>query len=535
MLLCPRKLARAVKVFILVGFNICVFASLVLLVRISVDNPPFSLKRKGANDSTALGLDQLQRGLLSRSDNKLTIAGKLIHEDFSQLDKTTRFDVVKRVFDISPAVTAAQNTSEFSFQIDSTPTRNPKFFFVLGHYEQLGKTTENLLQLAAVAARMKRSVVQPFVRDSRMCGLQAGYIGEERIKRRHFRPLSVYFNVKHMNNLLSNAGYASLVELDYYRMHCSSGAEKTTLLHILYDDEDTRDLIAKWYNLSTAECGKVLEETKLKGWSNCSFIDKGLSISKRIGNVNVGRQICIDPEIVKDIDVFEKKVLQGDSCVVIVHWRGIGKGRTHFEIDVRTEPRDLVHNLRPSHVILNELKKIKTKLGLNNPYIAVHIRAERQLEWYGVEKLLKCFSVLVKYVIKLKHDHKINQVFLATDLTDFGSDTLIPPINKDTALAKRLKGFQDLLIRDLKPILYMPRRTRDWLFMDRGVVAITEMKLLIDGTHLVTLGSGTFQEWILDVFLEQHSKDEDLFWSVTRVCNKEEKNTSKKPGNNFVA
>ena len=139
MLLCPRKLARAVKVFILVGFNICVFASLVLLVRISVDNPPFSLKRKGANDSTALGLDQLQRGLLSRSDNKLTIAGKLIHEDFSQLDKTTRFDVVKRVFDISPAVTAAQNTSEFSFQIDSTPTRNPKFFFVLGHYEQLGK------------------------------------------------------------------------------------------------------------------------------------------------------------------------------------------------------------------------------------------------------------------------------------------------------------------------------------------------------------------------------------------------------------
>lgn len=523
MVLCPRKLARAIKVFVFVGFIVCLVASLVLLVRLaSVDNRPISVKREDTlNNSTALGLDQLQRGLLS--DNKLSIAGKLIHEDFSQLDKTTRVDVVKRVFDILPDVTALQNISEFSFEIDSTAPRYPKYLFVLSHYEQLGKTTENLLQLAAVATRMKRSVVQPFVRDSRMCGLQAGYIGEQRIKRRHFRPLSVYFNVNHMNNLLSNAGYANLVELDDYRMHCSSGIEKTTLLHILYEDVDTREHLAKWYNLSTAESIKLLEETKLKGWSNCSFIDKGLNISKRIGHIKVGRQICIDPEVVKDIDVLEKKILHGDPCVVIVHWRGTGKGRTHFEPDVRTQPRDLVHKLQPSYVILNELKKVKTKLGLNNPYIAVHIRAERQLEWYGVEKLVKCFSVLVKYVIKLKHDHHINRVFLATDLNGFGSDTLIPLANKDPTLAKRLKGFQDLFIRDLKPVLYVPRRTKDWLFMDRGVVAITEMNLLIEGTHLVTIGSGTFQEWILKVFLEQHSKDKDLFWSVTRVCNKEEK------------
>ena len=344
MIRCPRKLARLFRVLVA---SVALTASLLvglLLVGFGNINNRSNFERDKSNSSN-LRLEQLQRELLSEVNSD---------ENFSELDKTTREKVVKHVIDISPDVTDVRNASEFSFQIDSTSQKKLKFLFVLSHYEQLGKTTENLFQLAAVAENMKRSVVQPFVRDSRMCGLQAGVFGEQRIKRRHFRPLSAYFNVKHMNNLLGNAGYSRLVELDYYRRHCSSGVDKNTLLHILYNDDDTKSLIFKWYNLSAVESSKLLQRTKRYGWSNCSFIDKGLSISQRVGNIDVGREICIDPEIVTEIDMLEKKGLQRDSCVIIVHWRGIGKNRTHFHLNVRTQPRNLVHKLRPSNVIEKE-------------------------------------------------------------------------------------------------------------------------------------------------------------------------------------
>ena len=151
---CPRKLARVVRFVILGVFAACLLTVVMLLVGLASIKNQSDLERFKSN-SSILRLEQLQRGLLSelKSDKVFT---------FSELDKTTRGNVVKRVFDISPKVTAVHNTSEFSFQIDSTSPNKPKFLFVLSHYEQLGKTTENLFQLAAVAANMKRSVVQPF-------------------------------------------------------------------------------------------------------------------------------------------------------------------------------------------------------------------------------------------------------------------------------------------------------------------------------------------------------------------------------------
>ncbi|RMX58756.1 hypothetical protein pdam_00010778 [Pocillopora damicornis] len=60
--------------------------------------------------------------------------------------------------------------------------------------------------------------------------------------------------------------------------------------------------------------------------------------------------------------------------------------------------------------------------------------------------------------------------------------------------------------------------------MDSGVVALTEKNVLIEGSHLLTIGSGTFQQWIVDGFIERKiNYDKQKNWIVTRICLKEDK------------
>ena len=59
--------------------------------------------------------------------------------------------------------------------------------------------------------------------------------------------------------------------------------------------------------------------------------------------------------------------------------------------------------------------------------------------------------------------------------------------------------------------------------MDHGVVAIVEMNILSHSNHLVTLGSGSFQEWVMALFIEKKKDLKQLDWTIARVCSKEKK------------
>lgn len=454
---------------------------------------------------------------------------RVVYDDQDYVAKTS--EIAHRVFEIKPQADHNNINDTDSYQFDVTQTspeikHRSKFLFVLHHYEQLGKATENLVQLCALAKQMGRTVVQPFVRDSRMCGVPGGWYGEARKQSRLFRPFDVYFDVDYFNQLMTKSNYAVLSQLEVFKDSCA--IEGTTFVHFIYAGPDAEESLRKWYNISSEQYARVINNIHPRGYCDCDFIDKGLNISQRIGNINPGRQLCVDPEKIRDIDVLETDVLQHDRCVVIVHWRGLGKNRTHFTPKVTKKPWNLVTSLLHSNLIRNEVARFKEVSFLDNhAYIAVHIRSERQLEWYGENRLKKCLSVLIDIVEKLKKRHKINRVLVSTDLSIYGSDTLLIPSVHSSQMKTRQAEILNNLLDKLKPLSFTPNGKRNSVLYDKGIVAITEMNLLFGGSHLVTLGSGTFQQWIMDVFMKQHSKDEEQTWTITRVCSREEKRKSR--------
>lgn len=453
-------------------------------------------------------------GLLSLKRFNKTVAKKL---------STTRSNKVKSVTlrnmprDDNPSVPPI---------INSGSKQNLKFLFVLHHYEQLTKTTENLLQLAAVAEQTGRVVVEPLVRDSRMCGLPDGWSGQRRSEARKFHPMSLYFDVTFMKNLLKRSRYAPLVKLETFKRECQSSVTNTTLLHFMYSDRKEEEMV-RWYKISSDIYQKTESALKKSGWCECNFIDGGLNFSNRIGNFHAGRQICLDAEKIKSLQLFKSKILKEDKCVTIIHWRGIGTHRCHFEPEVNIESRKLVYSLRSSEFVNSLAKKIIDTIG--EEYISIHIRAERQILWYGFDRLSRCIEVLMEKVKDLQRKYKIKRVFLSSDFTRFGSDTLRTYTSQNISFAKKIKEIWRYLSKTLKPTMHNPS-FGDALIMDSGVVALTEKNVLIEGSHLLTIGSGTFQQWIVDGFIERKiNYDKQKNWIVTRICLKEDKVNNYKP------
>lgn len=459
---------------------------------------------------------------LDREINLRNLKRNLGNRDFSSSV------VVRNVFGIRPNMPVSRryqsNTGGggkkdkgiIPIGIDSRELDNDKrYLFVFQHYEQLGKTTENFVQLCSVAAYGSRTVVEPFVRDSRMCGLQTGWWGDSLTKSRLFRPLSLYFDVRMMNELLSQNGYATVRPLDEFKQYCNKTKQNLTLVHFLYNDGIKETTTRKWFNLSEKQYRLIRSRTEMTGWTNCPVIDKGLNISQRLGGMRAGRQLCVDAERVQDHKVFEQKILNGDKCVVFVYWKGFGANRTHFKPKVKLRAREMVHRLPHSSLIVQEADLFR-RVFLNKPYIGVHVRSERQILWYSTEAVLKCVNLVVKLVASLKQKHKIDTVFLATDLTQYGSDILRVPRKSAS-----LDFFENQLSDGLKPKKYSPHE-KDPMLRDHGVVAIVEMNILSNADYMVTLGSGSFQEWVMALFIGK-KKDSKQDWAITRVCSREKK------------
>ena len=186
--------------------------------------------------------------------------------------------------------------------------------------------------------------------------------------------------------------------------------------------------------------------------------------------------------------------------------------------------RKLVYSLRSSELVISRANNIVDSIG--EEFISVHIRSERQIQWYGFERLSLCLKTLVEKVGALRQKYKIKQVFLSSDFTRFGSDTLHSLTAQNITMTNKIKQIQRFLAKSLKPTTYNPKSDDAMLMnqvMDSGVVALTEKNILTEGSHLLTIGSGTFQQWIVDAFIERKSSvDKQTYWTVTRICHKAE-------------
>ena len=426
---------------------------------------------------------------------------KLIDHDKSQ-DEQFGADAETAKTDLTIIPTKAQDTQA-------------KYVLVYRHFEQLGKTTENLIQLAAVARRWGRLVVQPDVKNSRFF-LEPGFRGYH---------LDAYFNVTSLNNLLLANGYSQLVKMTNFTQGCNykNLGVKTTLIHFLYSDVH-RGNTKSWFGIGDKELREIVEKSLSSGWTECNFMNQHLSVTTSLDGIQIGRQVCVNPEVMRSEKAFEDDVLRGDKCVILLEWRGFGRQRTHFHLNFwpYLTPAQVKHRISPSNLIEQEvIRFVKSKLP--SKYISVHLRTERLFVANLYKKLKFCIEHVVRLVSIIRSLRGVDEVFLATDLTDFGSDLFDRrTFYKTNATGEHLIQRQDItdihtkLARRLNAVTYKPI---DIPFTkDKGIFSLVEMSILRGGTDLITLGSGTFHAWTVSVFRQRQKEIGVHGYTISEIC-----------------
>lgn len=387
------------------------------------------------------------------------------------------------------------------------PGSRRKFLFVFRYYEQLGRATSNLLDLASFAKSKNRVLVVPYVNNSRMSGLSSGvshnFHKPENPPHITYSLLSEYFNLDDLNSKLESRGYSTMRSFRDLESHCDK--RFNIVVHFLFHDENYQRVTALWYRITEEKVATTYKEARERnGWVDCPFI-KHSRLSKQI-QFKVRRYICVDPEVIRTASDLEDNVLQGAKCVGIVQWRGNGPERVHFPLDPSiTQP------LRPVDLEFNsdlvELAKKFVRENLNEGFIGVHVRSERHIARKGANVTKRCMEKLANRVQTLRDALSINKVYLASDLTDYGSDTLM-----NFAGTKYRRSLSAYLREVLsKPVMFNP----NGVLYDSGATAIVEMNILAMATRLFTLGGGNFQEWMVGLFLRKHNHQQTR---IHRIC-----------------
>lgn len=410
-------------------------------------------------------------------------------------------------------------TQMFSDYVFDGPSKTYRYLFLLGHYEQLGKTTINFLHARHLASLMNRDLVVPFVRNSRFCGLPEGWTGPKRKKSREFLPMENYFNLASIEKMYLVPNMTRLTSLNEYYDECTNSG--ITMIYFIYNKIET----LRYLHLTEAEYDDLILKLKVNnGWADCWFVEQKIKTSYRMKNIKLNNAICVDPETVVNLDSLEQLV-HNSKCAAFFLWRGIGELRTHFNVSLPQNHPFYLSQIEFSDFVMQEANKFLQENFFNQPYISIQIRSERQLAWYSIKKFKQCLDLVVKVVNILIVKKEIKKVFISSDLEKHGSDQISVLLNSTTR-GQAIQYFQET-VKKLNGALYKPDKSRGLIFNDAGFVALTQMEILSRSRHLVTLGAGTYQSWLVALFKKQ-KKIMKRSWSLTRVCATELKRNSPK-------
>lgn len=368
---------------------------------------------------------------------------------------------------------------------------------VIGRYwEQMTMNLRNLISLTGQAKIGKRKVLEPRVKDS-------GF-------GRDGKSLETYFNVKHFNDILASSDYATLVNQNEYNRECPLASTSHVTIHFLYSQKGV-DFTKDKLKLNDKEYRDISNKARKSGWTECKALTNFIKESPN------SKKFCVDPSKFTTWEKLEKDVIKGAKCLTISTWRGIGGGyRTYFnENAFKIKSRDIQFALRPPLNILREAEKFHNGF-LRGRYIAVQVRGERVVIPHNLNRLRSCLRLLAEVVSMLKELSDITHVFIASDMSNFGSGSWVGSLKGEVYNDNTLKELHSFLISSTGGIEYKPNAGD----VDRGVVALVEMALIERAQHLITIGMGSFQEWIKAKFLEKHRDEGRPSWSLITMCSK---------------
>jgi len=62
----------------------------------------------------------------------------------------------------------------------------------------------------------------------------------------------------------------------------------------------------KWYKIPSSKVNRIIKRAKSNnGWTECDFVKRS-KISQLLGDINVTKYICVDPEMIRSVEQLEK-------------------------------------------------------------------------------------------------------------------------------------------------------------------------------------------------------------------------------------
>lgn len=389
-----------------------------------------------------------------------------------------------------------------SVQLVTTPSpyyeHNPKrFAYVIGRYwEQMSQSMRAFLSLVLQASG--RSVVAPMVKDSRF---QANGL-----------PLGYYFDRKYIRDILNSYGYNDLSDKDTFEVECSPNDLNYTTVHFLYEQKKAATYTKNLFQLDDATYAKMSVDAGRTGWTSCPFIQR---LTKQNPN---SKMYCVNTSIITDWSVFETDVIRSAKCLSIVVWRGIGDSfRSRFkETGFRLRSSNFFHSLKPSPLVIETVENFR-RLYLGSRYLAVHIRGEHIAIAHGIAPLKQCIHFMGYVLKRMKNFYDIHKVFVATDMSKYGSKSWKSDVKLDVVTEETLKTLQELALNTTNGISFDMYADKEGS-VDRGLVALIEVNLVAQAQGLLTIGYSSFHHWLSTKFLDFHRNDPERDWSFLKIC-----------------
>ena len=458
----------------------------------------FSTEKTGQKKATTTFYEYLSETLVTQETLNSSL-GKLLR---IQHTETTDGDVVKLnltldISDVSFPRVVQTDGSPYTTSIANKTSK--KYAYVIGRYwEQMTQSMRAFLALVVQASSQGRSVVGSMVKDSRF--QTSGF------------PIGYYFDREHIRNILHSKDYPDIVDREEFLQECSPKDPNYTTVHFLFDQVKAGTYTKNLFKLDDATYTNVSVEARKNGWTKCSFIQK---LTKQTPE---SKMLCVDTTVVTDWAVFERDVIKSPRCLSIVLWRGIGETfRARFkENRLKLYSRDFFLSLKPSPAVMTVVEDFQREF-LGKKYLGVQIRGEHVAILHGLERLEQCIHLL-GYVLKLlKNLFKVDKVFVATDMSSFGSKSWKDSVKRDTITDETLPKLQDLVLSVTNGVIF--QQTADnGKPLDRGFVALVEVTLVSQAQSLLTIGHSSFHEWTTSKFLEFHRNESPNTWSLVKLC-----------------
>ena len=364
-----------------------------------------------------------------------------------------------------------------------------KIFIALSYWEQLTAATNNFLDLTALLAYGGRQVVLPFVKDSRLYGAPT---------KKGLESLSLYYNVSALNRTLRSRGHGTLISWEEFQDVCQGKLD--ILVH--FDYKNLNEI--KKYNRTTRE-----------------FFPCDARRRNTFGDLKAERTICVNVFAVDSIEKFESDVIERLPCIGFAQWRGCGRGKSfRTQFDLRRVVAGRMRSLDTTNFFSSRLLEVTRDFiakRLGALFVSAHIRAEHMLT-FGVSfnnntSLKTCISNLTTLVERYKNAPI--PLFLATDFGDYGS------LSGGARIARKNANSLMKDLAPLNPIVFQPST---YNLSDHGAVAIVEMNIVASGSRLFVVGGGSFQGWLVNIFLNKTNTGQKMEDAQTKckneLCNK---------------